>query len=57
VSSVNVNVNLKGVLFHRNLGITTQNAIGALRHFNCHPEPISLLDAVETTDGAEAIMQ
>jgi DEAD/DEAH box helicase len=41
----------------RNFGINTQNAIGALKHFNCHPEPISLLDALETTDGTEAMMQ
>ena len=41
----------------RNFGITTQNAIGALKHFRCNPEPISLLDALETTDGIEAMME
>ena len=41
----------------RNFGITTQNAIGALKHFKCLPEPISLLDALETTDGTEAMME
>jgi hypothetical protein len=41
----------------RNFGITTQNAIGALKHFRCQPEPISLLDALETTDGTEAMME
>jgi DEAD/DEAH box helicase len=41
----------------RNFGITTQNAIGALKHFKCQPEPISLLDALETTDGTEAMME
>jgi superfamily II DNA/RNA helicase len=41
----------------RNFGITIQNAIGALKHFRCQPEPISLLDALETTDGAQAMME
>jgi superfamily II DNA/RNA helicase len=41
----------------RNFGITTQNVIGALKHFKCQPEPISLVDALETTEGTEAMMQ
>lgn len=40
----------------RNFGISTQNAIGALKHFQCHPEPISLLDAL-VADGTEAMME
>jgi hypothetical protein len=31
----------------RGFGINTQNAIGALSHFQCKPEPRSLLDALE----------
>ena len=41
----------------KNFGITTPNAVGALKHFKCQPEPISLLDALETTEGTEAMMQ
>jgi superfamily II DNA/RNA helicase len=41
----------------RNFGITTQNAIGALKHFQCQPEPISLLDALESTDGTKAMIE
>lgn len=40
----------------RNFGISTKNAIGALKHFQCQPEPISLLDALEA-DGTEAMME
>lgn len=40
----------------RNFGISTQNAIGALKHFQCQPEPTSLLDALEA-DGTEAMME
>jgi superfamily II DNA/RNA helicase len=37
-------------------GINTQNAIGALKHFQCDPEPMSLLDVLEA-DGTERMMQ
>jgi superfamily II DNA/RNA helicase len=40
----------------RNFGISTKNAIGALKHFQCQPEPTSLLDALEA-DGTEAMME
>ena len=35
----------------RGCGLKTQTAIGALKHFQCQPEPISLLDALDTIDG------
>jgi hypothetical protein len=41
----------------RDFGISTQNAVGALKHFQCQPEPISLLDVLETTEGTQAMMQ
>jgi len=40
----------------RGFGINTQNAIGALRHFKCKPEPQSLLDALEA-DGTDRMME
>jgi len=36
----------------RGFGISTQNAIGALKHFKCQPDPVSLLDALQVDDGA-----
>jgi exosome complex RNA-binding protein Csl4 len=42
----------------RGFGINTQNAIGALSHFQCDPEPRSLLDALETDgDGTDRMIQ
>lgn len=38
----------------RGFGIHTSNAIGALRHFGCRPEPVSLLDALQSDGGAGA---
>lgn len=35
------------LVLSRNCGINTQQAIGALKHFRCEPEPTSLLDALE----------
>ena len=40
----------------RRCGINTQTAIGALRHFRCEPEPISLLDALEA-DGTDRMIE
>jgi hypothetical protein len=40
----------------RGFGISTQHAIGALRHFGCQPEPQSLLDVLEA-DGSEHRME
>ena len=37
-------------------GITTSNAIGALKHFKCEPEPQSLLDVLQNADGADQLM-
>jgi len=37
-------------------GINTQNAIGALKHFQCQPEPMSLLDVLEA-DGTDRMIQ
>ena len=36
----------------RGFGISTQNAIGALKHFKCRPDPVSLLDALQVDEGA-----
>ena len=40
----------------RGFGINTQNVIGALKHFRCRPEPMSLLDALDA-DGSERMIQ
>lgn len=40
----------------RGFGINTKNAIGALRHFGCQPEPQSLLDALEA-DGTDRMIE
>ena len=37
----------------RNFGISTANSIGALKHFGCQPEPVSLLDALEKVDSID----
>jgi hypothetical protein len=37
-------------------GISTKNAIGALTHFNCQPEPQSLLDVLQNADGSDQLM-
>ena len=36
----------------RGCGMSTKNTIGALKHFQCKPEPVSLLDALEA-DGSD----
>jgi len=44
----------------RGFGIHARNAIGALRHFGCRPEPVSLLDALQAGDageGTDALME
>ena len=42
----------------RGFGISTQHVIGALQHFQCKPEPQSLLDALqENVDGTDRLMQ
>ncbi|KAG7354882.1 ATP-dependent RNA helicase [Nitzschia inconspicua] len=38
-------------------GISTQNAIGALKHFRCQPEPMSLLDVLQAADGTDQLME
>lgn len=43
------------MVLSRGFGISTTNTIGALKHFNCEPEPISLLDALEADDTWERI--
>eukprot|EP00538_Stauroneis_constricta_P011107 CAMPEP_0119568726 /NCGR_PEP_ID=MMETSP1352-20130426/39645_1 /TAXON_ID=265584 /ORGANISM="Stauroneis constricta, Strain CCMP1120" /LENGTH=650 /DNA_ID=CAMNT_0007618171 /DNA_START=60 /DNA_END=2012 /DNA_ORIENTATION=- len=40
----------------KNCGINTQNAVGALQHFRCQPEPQSLLDALEA-DGTDRMIE
>ena len=40
----------------RAFGMSTQNAVGALKHFGCRPEPISLLDALEAS-GTDDMIQ
>jgi hypothetical protein len=37
-------------------GVTTQNAVGALKHFRCEPEPMSLLDVLEA-DGTDRMIE
>lgn len=37
-------------------GMSTQHAVGALKHFKCRPEPISLLDALEAS-GTDDMIQ
>ena len=37
-------------------GVTTQNAVGALKHFRCQPEPMSLLDVLEA-DGTDRMIE
>jgi hypothetical protein len=41
----------------RGCGISTQNAIGALKHFRCQPEPTSLLDVLQSAQGADQLME
>ena len=40
----------------KNCGISTTNAIGALKHFRCQPEPQSLLDVLQDADGTDQLM-
>lgn len=40
----------------KNCGITTTNAIGALKHFRCQPEPQSLLDVLQDANGTDQLM-
>ncbi len=40
----------------KNCGITTNNAIGALKHFGCQPEPQSLLDVLQDANGTDQLM-
>ena len=37
-------------------GITTNNAIGALKHFGCQPKPQSLLDVLQDANGTDQLM-
>lgn len=39
----------------RGCGMSTKNTIGALKHFQCKPEPVSLLDALEA-DGSDRMI-
>ena len=36
--------------------MNTQNTLGALKHFRCHPEPRSLLDVLEA-DGTDKLIE
>jgi len=40
----------------RGCGMSTKHAIGALKHFRCQPEPVSLLDALEA-DGSTRMIE
>lgn len=40
----------------RGFGVSTQNVIGALNHFNCQPSPRSLLDALEA-EGTDRMIE
>ena len=40
----------------KGLGLSPKSAIGALKHFQCKPEPISLLDALDA-DGTSHLIQ
>jgi hypothetical protein len=40
----------------RGCGLNTQNAVGALKHFRCKPEPRSLLDVLEA-DGTDQMIE
>eukprot|EP00536_Pseudo-nitzschia_multiseries_P017373 jgi/Psemu1/224787/e_gw1.1521.10.1 len=40
----------------KNCGVTTSNAIGALKHFKCQPEPQSLLDVLQNADGNDQLI-
>ena len=45
------NANQKTLLvLTKSCGISTTHAIGALKHFQCQPEPVSLLDALRGND-------
>jgi len=44
------------VVLTRNLDLSTKNAIGALKHFGCKPEPTSLLDALEA-EGTDQMIE
>jgi hypothetical protein len=59
-SSTNKNNNKKErrilLVLTRGCGLNTKNAIGALKHFGCKPEPQSLLDALEA-DGTDNMME
>jgi superfamily II DNA/RNA helicase len=41
----------------KNCGITTKNAIGALKHFRCQPEPMDLLDVLQAADGTDQLIE
>jgi hypothetical protein len=41
----------------RGCGISTQNAIGALKHFRCKPEPVSLLDVLQSAQGGDQLIE
>jgi len=43
------------LVLSRDCDIPIRNTIGALKHFNCKPEPISLLDALEA-DGSDSMI-
>lgn len=44
------------VVLTKNCDVTTSNAIGALKHFKCQPEPQSLLDVLQNADGNDQLM-
>ncbi|VEU38873.1 unnamed protein product [Pseudo-nitzschia multistriata] len=44
------------VVLTKNCGVTTANAIGALKHLRCQPEPRSLLDVLQNADGNDQLM-
>jgi hypothetical protein len=55
----NLNSNKKEkilLVLTKGCGITTTNAIGALKHFRCQPEPKSLLDVLQEADGTDQLM-
>lgn len=44
------------LVLSRSFGISTANTIGALKHFRCQPEPMSLVEALEAP-GTQAMME
>jgi superfamily II DNA/RNA helicase len=59
LKALNENKSNRRILFvlTKTCNINTQNAIGALKHFGCQPEPRSLLDALEADGGTNDMIE